>query len=70
LVCAKAPFTNLGVNVVSGAGATAYGGLLSVGLVKGQWLAVVGCGGLGHLLIQFAKAKELNVLAGEVAHGN
>jgi D-arabinose 1-dehydrogenase-like Zn-dependent alcohol dehydrogenase len=48
-----------------GAGATAYGGLLSVNLVEGQWLAVVGCGGLGHLLIQFAKAKSLKVLAGE-----
>jgi D-arabinose 1-dehydrogenase-like Zn-dependent alcohol dehydrogenase len=49
----------------SGAGATAYGGLLSVNLVEGQWLAVVGCGGLGHLLIQFAKAKSLKVVAGE-----
>jgi D-arabinose 1-dehydrogenase-like Zn-dependent alcohol dehydrogenase len=53
------------VKPLSGAGATAYGGLLSVNLVEGQWLAVVGCGGLGHLLIQFAKAKSLKVLAGE-----
>lgn len=45
------------------AGATVYGALLRAGLNKGQWLAVVGIGGLGHLGVQYAKAMGLKVAA-------
>jgi D-arabinose 1-dehydrogenase-like Zn-dependent alcohol dehydrogenase len=37
------------------AGVTAYHGIEDCGLKAGQWIAVIGCGGLGHLGIQYAK---------------
>jgi len=45
------------------AGATVYGALLASGVKKGQWLALVGIGGLGHLGVQYAKALGANVIA-------
>lgn len=45
------------------AGATVYGGLLAVQPQKGQWIAMVGIGGLGHLGVQYAKAMGLKVVA-------
>ncbi|KAJ6095237.1 hypothetical protein N7486_005983 [Penicillium sp. IBT 16267x] len=45
------------------AGATVYGALLASGVKKGQWLAIVGIGGLGHLGVQYAKALGANVIA-------
>ena len=45
------------------AGATVYGALLRAGLKAGQWLAIVGIGGLGHLGVQYAKAMGLKVIA-------
>ncbi|KAJ5663079.1 hypothetical protein N7507_003810 [Penicillium longicatenatum] len=45
------------------AGATVYGALLASGIKKGQWLAIVGIGGLGHLGVQYAKALGANVIA-------
>lgn len=45
------------------AGATVYGALLASGVKKGQWLAIVGIGGLGHLGVQYAKAMGANVIA-------
>ncbi|KAJ1019487.1 hypothetical protein NDA18_005970 [Ustilago nuda] len=45
------------------AGATVYGALLAVQPEKGQWLAMVGIGGLGHLGVQYAKAMGCKVVA-------
>ncbi|KAH8585504.1 hypothetical protein B0O99DRAFT_748985 [Bisporella sp. PMI_857] len=36
-------------------------------LEKGQWVAVVGCGGLGHLGIQYAKSMGFNVVAVDIS---
>ncbi|KKA18311.1 Alcohol dehydrogenase [Rasamsonia emersonii CBS 393.64] len=45
------------------AGTTVYRALKSAQLAPGQWVAIVGAGGgLGHLAIQYAKAKGLKVL--------
>jgi alcohol dehydrogenase, propanol-preferring len=46
------------------AGCTIYRAILVSGAKKGSWIAIVGAGGgLGHLGIQFAKAKGINVVA-------
>ncbi|KAJ6157660.1 hypothetical protein N7470_005252 [Penicillium chermesinum] len=45
------------------AGATVYGALLASGVKSGEWLAIVGVGGLGHLGIQYAKAMGSKVVA-------
>ncbi|KAF2222191.1 chaperonin 10-like protein [Elsinoe ampelina] len=45
------------------AGRTIWRGVDQTGLVAGQWIALVGSGGgLGHLGIQFAKARGLKVI--------
>ena len=38
------------------AGVTAYHGIEDCELKPGQWIAVIGCGGLGHLGVQYAKS--------------
>ncbi|KAJ5626926.1 hypothetical protein N7528_004353 [Penicillium herquei] len=45
------------------AGATVYGAILASNLKAGQWLAIVGIGGLGHLGVQYAKALGAKVIA-------
>jgi alcohol dehydrogenase, propanol-preferring len=46
------------------AGVTIYRAILTANVKKGDWLAIVGAGGgLGHLGIQFAVAKGINVVA-------
>ncbi|KAI3327996.1 GroES-like protein [Xylariaceae sp. AK1471] len=46
------------------AGRTVYRAVLQTELKPGQWVAIVGAGGgLGHLGIQFARAKGLKVIA-------
>ncbi|MCF2856383.1 alcohol dehydrogenase AdhP [Pseudoalteromonas sp. SMS1] len=45
------------------AGVTTYKALKVSGAKPGQWVAIVGAGGLGHLAIQYAKAMGLNVIA-------
>lgn len=45
------------------AGATVYGALLAAAPKPGQWVAMVGIGGLGHLGIQYAKALGYKVVA-------
>lgn len=45
------------------AGATVYGALLAADPKPGQWVAMVGIGGLGHLGIQYAKAMGYKVVA-------
>jgi D-arabinose 1-dehydrogenase-like Zn-dependent alcohol dehydrogenase len=48
-----------------GAGVTAYAAIRSCRLEAGQILAIFGCGGLGHLAIQFAKAMGMRIVASE-----
>jgi alcohol dehydrogenase, propanol-preferring len=45
------------------AGITTYKGIKETGAKPGQWLAISGIGGLGHLGIQYAKAMGLQVCA-------
>lgn len=45
------------------AGATVYGALLAVEPKAGQWLVMIGIGGLGHLGVQYAKAMGCKVVA-------
>lgn len=45
------------------AGVTTYKGIKETGARPGEWIAVSGAGGLGHLAIQYAKAMGLYVCA-------
>jgi alcohol dehydrogenase, propanol-preferring len=45
------------------AGVTTYKGIKEADVKPGEWLAISGIGGLGHLAVQYAKAMGLNVLA-------
>lgn len=49
------------------AGVTTYRGLKRTGARPGQWVAVVGVGGLGHIAIQYARAMGLRVAAVDVS---
>lgn len=49
------------------AGWTAYRAVKNTGLLPGDWLAVFGVGGLGHLGIQFARLGGLRVAAVDVS---
>lgn len=49
------------------AGVTVYKGLKVTDTRPGQWVAISGIGGLGHLAVQYAKAMGLNVAAIDVA---
>lgn len=49
------------------AGVTTYRGLKRTGARPGQWVAVVGIGGLGHIAVQYARAMGLRVAAVDVA---
>lgn len=48
------------------AGVTVYKGLKVLDARPGQWVAIVGVGGLGHLAVQYAKAMGLHVAAVDV----
>jgi propanol-preferring alcohol dehydrogenase len=48
------------------AGVTTYKGIKETEARPGQWLAVSGVGGLGHLAIQYGKAMGMHVLALDV----
>lgn len=48
------------------AGLTVYKGLKVLDARPGQWVAVVGAGGLGHLAIQYARAMGFHVAAVDV----
>jgi propanol-preferring alcohol dehydrogenase len=48
------------------AGVTTYKGIKQTEAKAGEWLAVSGCGGLGHLAIQYAKAMGLLVCAVDI----
>lgn len=45
------------------AGVTTYKALKVSGVKPGQWIAIIGVGGLGHLAIQYAVAMGMNVIA-------
>ncbi len=49
------------------AGVTVYKGLKETEARPGQWVAISGIGGLGHLAVQYAKAMGLHVIAVDVA---
>ncbi len=49
------------------AGWTAYHAVAATELAPGSWLAIYGIGGLGHLAIQFAKLRGLQVAAVDLA---
>jgi len=49
------------------AGVTSYKGLKETEAKPGEWVAISGIGGLGHVAIQYAKAMGLHVVALDVA---
>ena len=49
------------------AGITVYKGLKETDTKPGEWVAISGIGGLGHLAVQYAKAMGLQVAAIDVA---
>jgi propanol-preferring alcohol dehydrogenase len=49
------------------AGVTVYKGLKMTDVHVGQWVAISGVGGLGHLAIQYAKAMGLRVAAIDIS---
>ena len=51
------------------AGVTTYKAIRETEARPGEWLAVLGIGGLGHVAIQYAKAMGMQVLALDVAAG-
>ena len=50
------------------AGVTTYKGIKETEARPGEWLAISGIGGLGHIAIQYAKAMGLHVVALDVSH--
>jgi propanol-preferring alcohol dehydrogenase len=51
------------------AGITTYKGIKETGAKPGQWIAISGIGGLGHLGVQYAKAMGLQVCAIDIDDG-
>ena len=51
------------------AGVTTYKGIKVADVRPGEWLAVSGAGGLGHLAIQYGKAMGMQVVAVDVDDG-
>jgi propanol-preferring alcohol dehydrogenase len=51
------------------AGLTAYKGIKETQARPGEWIAISGAGGLGHLAIQYAKAMGLHVCAIDIDDG-
>ena len=49
------------------AGVTTYKGIKETGVRAGQWIAISGIGGLGHLAVQYANAMGMRVVALDVA---
>ncbi|CAM5766554.1 zinc-dependent alcohol dehydrogenase [Labrys miyagiensis] len=74
-VIASAPFAaRLPANVdfasmapILCAGVTTYKGLKETEARPGEWVAISGIGGLGHVAIQYAKAMGLHVVALDIA---
>ncbi|MTV36250.1 alcohol dehydrogenase AdhP [Duganella radicis] len=51
------------------AGVTVYKGLKMTDTKPGDWVAISGIGGLGHMAVQYARAMGLNVVAIDVDDG-
>jgi propanol-preferring alcohol dehydrogenase len=51
------------------AGITTYKGIKQTEAIAGEWIAISGCGGLGHLAIQYAKFMGLYVCAVDIDDG-
>jgi len=51
------------------AGVTTYKGIKETGARPGEWIAISGAGGLGHLAIQYAKVMGLRVCAVDIDEG-
>jgi propanol-preferring alcohol dehydrogenase len=51
------------------AGITTYKGIKVTEAKPGEWIAVSGCGGLGHMAVQYAKAMGLHVAAVDIDDG-
>ena len=51
------------------AGVTTYKGIKVADVRPGEWIAISGCGGLGHMAIQYAKAMGLHVCAVDIEDG-
>ena len=51
------------------AGITTYKGIKETEAKPGEWIAISGCGGLGHLAIQYAKAMGLHVCGIDIDDG-
>ncbi len=49
------------------AGVTVYKGLKLTGVRPGQWVAISGIGGLGHIAVQYAVAMGMRVIAVDIA---
>lgn len=49
------------------AGVTAYKGLKMTEVKPGQWVAISGIGGLGHIAVQYARAMGMRVIAIDVS---
>jgi propanol-preferring alcohol dehydrogenase len=49
------------------AGVTTYKGIIEAEVRPGEWLAISGIGGLGHVAVQYAKAMGLHVVALDVS---
>jgi len=49
------------------AGVTAFHGVDDCKLKPGQWMAIIGCGGLGHLGIMYAKAMGYKVIGLDIS---
>jgi propanol-preferring alcohol dehydrogenase len=64
-----AGLTSTAVAPIICAGVTTYKGIKVTGARPGQWLAVSGAGGLGHLAIQYGKAMGLHVCAVDIDDG-
>lgn len=52
---------------ILGAGVTAWRGLQETASKTGDWVAICGIGGLGHLAVQYAQAMGLRVVALDIA---
>jgi propanol-preferring alcohol dehydrogenase len=48
------------------AGVTTYKGIKETGVRPGEWIAISGIGGLGHVAVQYAKAMGLHIAAVDV----
>src|SRR5208337_2724137 len=58
---AHIPFVD--ISPILCAGVTVYKGLKVTEARPGEWVAISGIGGLGHLAVQYAKAMGLHVVA-------